>query len=65
MAPSAGHYISRADECARLVNLTTDEMIQAVLLRQCRMYLKMAKNLGIVTDVVSGGAAGKRGIALR
>ena len=61
MASSAGDYIKRADECIRLANLTADEMIQAVLLRQRQMYLKMAENLGIVTDVVSGGQRGRRG----
>ncbi len=42
MALNAGDYITRADECSRLCNLTKDEMIQAVLQRQRQIYLKMA-----------------------
>ena len=52
--------MTRADGCARLANLTKDEMIQVVLLRQRQMYLKMAENLGIVSDTISGRAPKKR-----
>ena len=59
MALSARDYMTRANECVRLANLTNDEMIQVVLLRQRQMYLKMAENLGIVNDAISGRAPGK------
>jgi hypothetical protein len=52
MAHSAHDYMTRADECARLANLTKDEMIQVVLLRQRQMYLKMAENLGIISAAI-------------
>ncbi len=52
--------MTRADECVRLANLTKDEMIQVVLLRQRQMYLKMAENLGIVSDAISGRAREKQ-----
>ncbi len=46
MAQSARDYMNRADECVRLANLTKDEMIQVVLLRQRQMYLKRQKISG-------------------
>ena len=54
----------RADECIRLAKLTQDSMIQAVLLRRRRMYLKMAKNLALVSDVISSGATARGSSAL-
>ena len=52
--------MTRADGCARLANLTKDEMIQVVLLRQRQMYLKMVENLGIVSAAVPGRALEKQ-----
>ncbi len=47
MAETAKDYVARAAECARLANLTKDEMVQAVLLRQRQTYLRIAEKLGI------------------
>ena len=60
MAQSARDYMTRADECLRLANLSQDSMIQSVLLRRRQMYLKMAENLGIVSDTISGGSREKQ-----
>jgi hypothetical protein len=47
---TAYDYKARAVECARLANMNRDSMIQATLLRRREMYLKIAKNLAIVSD---------------
>lgn len=61
MTQSAEGYVARAAECARLANLTQDEMIQAVLLRQRQEYLKIAQKLGIpMNDAITNAAPGKK-----
>ncbi len=47
MPHSAMGYAKRAAECARLANLTLDEMLQSELLRLRQTYLRVAETLGM------------------
>ncbi|MGO8865187.1 MAG: hypothetical protein ACLQME_01675 [Alphaproteobacteria bacterium] len=45
MPYSVDGYLARAEECARLANLTKDDMIQRKLLELRQTYLKIAESL--------------------
>ena len=53
MAYSALGYETRAEECVRLANLTTDEMIQLQLLTLRQTYLKTAGRLRTLSGLES------------
>ena len=42
---TAKSYEARAEECARLANLTADDLIQTTLLRMRQTYLRTATTL--------------------
>jgi hypothetical protein len=51
MPYSAPGYETRAEECVRLANLTSDEMIRGQLLTLRQTYLKTAGRLRSLSDV--------------
>lgn len=42
---SSKGYKTRAEECVRLANLTTDKLVQAQLLKLGQTYLQIARRL--------------------
>ena len=47
MSQTAQDYVMRAGECARLANLSSDDMIRRELLQLRQTYLRVAEAFGI------------------
>lgn len=52
MTFSPSGYLARAEECVRLANLTKDMMISAELLKLRQIYLKIATQLGEISECI-------------